>query len=383
MHTLSLAQARRLTLSAGAGFHRPAGRGPTAVVHLVDRLGFVQIDTISVVERAHHHILAARLPGYQTAWLDRADVFEYWAHAAAFLPWRDFRHTLPRKQRVKAHGHDWFRVEKADVEAVLGRIRAEGPLMARDFEAPKRMAGWWDWKPAKRALEYLFMSGELMVSRQGFQKVFDLTERVLPAGVDTHEPTGQEHAHWYIDRALDVWGLVARDELAYLRREHVDHLDAVLAHREEAGALVKVAIDGVPKTSYWVRPTALEAIDALPGPDRALHILSPFDPFLIHRKRINRLFGFDFGIECYLPAAKRTFGYFALPLFWGTSFVGLLDAKADRGAGQLRIQNLRYDGPAKKRASFDAALNKALVEFSRFNGVAVGVAGFVDRDRPC
>jgi len=377
MPSLSLAQARRLTLSAGAGFHRPAGRGPTAVTNLIDRLGFVQIDTISVVERAHHHIVAARLPGYKTAWLDKADVFEYWAHAAAFLPWRDFRHTLPRKQRVKAHGHDWFRVEKADVEAVLGRIRTEGPLMARDFEAPKRMAGWWDWKPAKRALEYLFMSGELMVSRRGFQKVFDLTERVLPTGVDTREPTGPEHAQWYIDRALDVWGLVARDELAYLRREHVDHLDAALAQREEEGALVKVEVEGVPKTTYWVRPADLETIDALPGPDRALHILSPFDPFVIHRKRVNRLFGLDFGIECYLPAAKRTFGYFALPLFWGGSFVGLLDAKADRSAGQLLIQNLRYDGPAKRRGAFDAALNKALVEFSRFNGVepAVGVPG--------
>lgn len=378
MHTLSLAQARRLALSAGAGFHRPAGRGPTAVTHLIDRLGFVQIDTISVVERAHHHILAARLPGYQTTWLDQADVFEYWAHAAAFLPWRDFRHTLPRKARVRDQGHDWFRVERADAEAVLERIRSEGPLMARDFEAPKRMAGWWDWKPAKRALEYLFMSGELMVSRQGFQKVFDLTERALPAGVDTRTPTPEEHAHWYIDRALDVWGLVARDELAYQRREHVDHLGPVLTQREEAGSLVKVAVEGVPKAAYWLRPADLETLDTLPGPDRSLHILSPFDPFLIHRKRINRLFGFDFTIECYVPAPKRTFGYFALPLFWNGAFVGLLDAKADRSAGQLLIQNLRYDGPTKKRGAFDAALNKAQVEFSRFNGVAPGVAGRVD-----
>lgn len=369
MHTLSVTQARRLTLAAGAGFHRPAGRGPAAVAALVDRIGFVQIDTISVVERAHHHIVAARLPGYKNTWLDKAPVFEYWAHAAAYLPWRDFRHTLPRKERVRVHGHDWYHVERVDAEKVLERIRAEGPLMARDFEAPKRTAGWWDWKPAKRALEYLFMSGELMVTRQGFQKVFDLTERVLPPGTDTRTPTADEHAAWMVDRALDAWGLAARDEFAYQRREHADRVDAALRQKEEEGSLVKVEVEGVAKTPYWVRPSDLEIVDALPGPERTLRILSPFDPFLIHRKRIRRLFGFDFTIECYVPAEKRSFGYFALPLLLGNAFVGLLDAKADRAAGTLLVQNLRYDGTASKKKAFDAALTKALQAFAAFNGV--------------
>ena len=367
--TLSLPQARRLALAAGSGFHRPSGRGPAAVADLVDRLGFVQIDTISVVERAHHHVVAARLPGYKTEWLGRAPVFEYWAHAAAFLPWRDFRHTLPRKVRIRDRGHDWFEIDRALADQVLQRIRTEGPLMARDFEAPKRTAGWWDWKPAKRALEFLFMAGDLMVTREGFQKVFDLTERMLPPGTDTRLPTPEEHAAWYVDRALDVWGLVARDEIAYLRQEHTDAIDAVLRGREEHGTLVKVTVDGVAKTPYWVRPADLERVDALPRPGRELTILSPFDPFVIHRKRVNRLFGFDFTIECYVPAPKRTFGYFALPLFLGHEFVGLLDAKADRAAGTLLVQNLRYDGKPKKRPAFDAALAKALGKFAAFNGV--------------
>jgi uncharacterized protein len=373
--TLSLSQARRLALAAGSGFHRPEGRGPAAVAELVDRIGFVQIDTISVVERAHHHILAARLPGYQTAWLDKAPVFEYWAHAAAFLPWRDFRYTLPRKERVRANGHDWFPTDRAEADKVLERIRNEGPLMARDFESPKQKAGWWDWKPAKRALEFYFMAGDLMVTRQGFQKVFDLTERVLPAGTDTRLPTPHEQASWYIDRALDAWGLAARDEFAYQRREHTDLVNSVLKEQEEAGHLVKVLVEGVPKVPYWLRKIDLERIDELPTPDRTLRILSPFDPFLIHRKRLNRLFGFDFTIECYVPAPKRTFGYFALPLLWGDSVVGLLDAKADRSAGSLLIQNLRYDGPPKKRASFDAALAKSLEKFAGFNGVSVPAGG--------
>ena len=368
--TLTAEQARRLALAAGAGFHRATRRGPEAVAEIVDRIGYVQIDTISVVERAHHHILATRIPRYQTEWLERAPVFEYWAHAAAYLPWRDFRYTLPRKERIKANGHDWFRADKAEAERVLERIRSEGPLMARHFETSRRPAGWWDWKPAKRALEYLFMAGDLMVVRQGFQKVFDLTERVLPPGTDSRTPTPHEQAAWYVDRALDAWGLAARDEMAYLRKEYVAHIDAVLRQREEDGSLIRVTVEGVAKTAYWVRPADLERIDAGKAQDRTLRIVSPFDPFLIHRKRMRRLFGFDFAIECYLPAAKRTFGYFALPLFQGTSFVGLLDAKADRSAGRLIVQNLRYDGPAKRRAPFDRSLNKALDAFARFNGVA-------------
>ena len=368
--TLTVEQARRLALAAGAGFHRATRRGPETVAEIVDRIGYVQIDTISVVERAHHHILATRIPRYQTEWLERAPVFEYWAHAAAYLPWRDFRYTLPRKERIKANGHDWFRADKAEAERVLDRIRSEGPLMARHFETSRRPAGWWDWKPAKRALEYLFMAGDLMVVRQGFQKVFDLTERVLPPGTDSRTPTPHEQAAWYVDRALDAWGLAARDEMAYLRKEHVAHIDAVLRQREEDGSLIRVTVEGVAKTAYWVRPADLERIDAGKAQDRTLRIVSPFDPFLIHRKRMRRLFGFDFAIECYLPTAKRTFGYFALPLLQGTDFVGLLDAKADRSAGRLIVQNLRYDGPAKRRAPFDRSLNKALDAFARFNGVA-------------
>lgn len=370
MTTLTLTQARHLALSAGAGFHRSRLRGPDAIAHVVDRIGYVQIDTISVIERAHHHILAARIPGYRNEWLERAPVFEYWAHAAAYLPWRDFRYTLPRKERIKANGHDWFHADKVEAERVLERIRTEGPLMARHFEADRRPAGWWDWKPAKRALEYLFMAGDLMVARQGFQKVFDLTERVLPPGTDTRTPSPREQAAWYVDRTLDAWGLAARDEMAYQRKEHIDCIDTVLREHEEEGSLVRIAVEGIPKTTYWVRSADIDRVDAPKVPDRTLRILSPFDPFLIHRKRMRRLFGFDFAIECYLPAAKRTFGYFALPLFQDATFVGLLDAKADRSVGTLMVQNLRFDGTSKQRPGFDRSLKKALDAFAEFNGVA-------------
>lgn len=368
---LSLREARRLALAAGAGFAVPRRRGAGAVAEVTERIGFVQIDTISVVERAHHHILYSRIPSYGSGMLDRAEVFEYWAHAAAYLPWRDFRHTLPRKERIRRQGHDWFRVERAEADRVLERLRAEGPLMARDFEAPSRAGPWWDWKPAKRALEYLFHAGELMVlPRRGFQKVFDLTERVLPAGTDTRTPAAREHARWYVERALDAWGLAARDELAYQRREHLGEVDAALSELEESGDLVRLRVEGSPKVDYWIRREALDRLPSLRLPRRELRILSPFDPFLIHRKRMRRLFGFDFTIECYLPAPKRSFGYFALPLLWGDAFAGLLDAKADRRAGALRVQALRYDGPAERKGDFLDALAPALADFAAFNGVA-------------
>ena len=220
------------------------------------------------------------------------------------------------------------------------------------------------------------MAGDLMVVRQGFQKVFDLTERVLPPGTDVRCPTASEQAEWYVERALDAWGIVARDEFAYLRKEHHKGVAAVLRQREEEGSLVKVAVEGLPRVDYWLRASDLERIDTLSGPDRALHILSPFDPFLIHRKRVLRLFGFDFSIECYLPEAKRRFGYFALPLLLGREFVGLLDAKADRQAGTLVVRRLRYDGVPRKRASFDAAFAKALDGFAAFNGVTPPASPF-------
>ncbi len=367
---LTRQQACCLALEAGAGFHRPLARGAAAVGELVERIGFVQIDTISVVERAHHHILASRLSGYRKDWLARAPVFEYWAHAAAYLPWRDFRFTLARKERIRAGGHDWFRVERTQVDRVLQRIGAEGPLRARQFEAASGASGWWDWKPAKRALEYLFMAGELMVVRDGFEKVFDLAERVLPSGIDTRRPTPEEQATWYIERALDAWGIVARDEIAYLRREHVGYIDAMLAAGEEERRWQRVAVEGLPRVAYWVRCADLaRSADARPAAPRRLRILSPFDPFVIHRQRLRRLFDFDLRLECYLPAARRSFGYFALPLLFGSAFVGLLDAKADRDTGTLTVRNLRLDVAAKERTRVAPALSRALTAFAGFNGV--------------
>ena len=247
-------------------------------------------------------------------------------------------------------------------------------MRARQFDTAAQGAGWWDWKPAKRALEYLFMAGELMIVRDGFEKVFDLAERVLPAGIDTRCPTPDEQAAWYVERALDVWGIVARDEFAYQRREHVDQVGAVLAAGEEDGRCLRVAVEGIPKTAYWVRPADLARADDLDSGGatrRQLRILSPFDPLVIHRQRLRRLFDFDFRLECYLPADKRSFGYFALPLLYDADFVGLLDAKAERDAGSLCVRQLRLDVAVRDKARVERALRRALDAFAAFNGVTL------------
>ena len=192
------------------------GRGKAATLRAIEHLGYVQIDTISVVERAHHHVLWSRVSNYQPKFLDQLvkerKVFEYWFHAASWLPMRDYRFALPRMNRQNGE-RGWFEnCDKKLVAHILQRVREEGPLRARDFEDTRKgKKQWWDWKPAKQALEQLFMQGELMVSaRQGFQKVYDLPQRVLPDWVDTRLPTLDEYAGYLINTTLRAHGFATQ-----------------------------------------------------------------------------------------------------------------------------------------------------------------------------
>ncbi|HJW30854.1 MAG TPA: crosslink repair DNA glycosylase YcaQ family protein, partial [Saprospiraceae bacterium] len=189
---ISKQEARRIILAAqGLDKMNPFGSGPKSVVKAVEHLGYVQIDTISVVERAHHHVLWNRIPAYQASWLDQAQkksraVFEYWAHAAAYLPMKDFRFSLPVMHAFKSKKDRWPKSQRTEMKKVLDRIKAEGPLMSRDFESTHKGGSWWDWKPAKWALQRLFLEGALMVShREGFQRIYDLPDRIIPEGIDT------------------------------------------------------------------------------------------------------------------------------------------------------------------------------------------------------
>jgi uncharacterized protein len=370
--------ARSIALRARAGFSPEAlggiSGGREGVLEVLRGIGYIQIDTIHVVERAHHHALWSRVPDYDTGDLGALEaeprrIFEYWAHAAAYLPMEDYRFCLPRMERVRREGHDWFRADAQVVDYVRGRIAAEGPLSAKDFEDPRESsAGWWDWKPAKIALERLFQAGEiLVVTRKNFQKIFDLAERVMPPGLDLRTPDEAEMASRYVDAAAAAYGIFAVDEAGYQRDYGKSLIEGEIAARVESGSLAEIEIEGCP-VRYFARPDSVaETAGKGPVAGGEARILSPFDPFVIDRKRIARLFGFEYHIECYLPEAKRSFGYFALPILSGDRFVGLVDAKADRAAKSLIVRRLALDDCEPEPVA------RALLDYARFNG-AVTVA---------
>src|SRR5262245_1420744 len=370
---LSLVQARRLALRSLA-----LELQSHSVSEVVQRLGYVQIDTIAVVERAHHHVLWTRLPTYEVSQLDRAQseerqILEYWSHAAAYLPMEDYRFCLPRMAASRRRRAAWFRAHKPLTQHVMQRISAEGPLRAADFEAePGHRAGpWWDWKPAKLALEYLFHAGRLLVTyRRGFQKYFDLAERVLPPHVNTTRPTPLAYGRHLIRRTLECHGLATENEIAYSKPyARTAVLQAVQAMTAQ-GTLLPVTVEGI-QESYFVQPDHLE--QTLSTPDSTstaatVRLLSPFDNLVIQRKRLQQLFGFHYQIECYVPAAKRQYGYFCLPILWGERFVRRVDPKAHRSKRRLAVLSCFVEHELHGNADFWAAFSQALQTFATFNG---------------
>lgn len=339
---------RRLVLKRQALSQRePFGRGPGATRRAVEHLGYVQIDSINVVDRAHHHVLASRnadhCADFVRQQIRNRTLFEYWFHAAALLPIDDYRFALPRMQQSEIKLRRNLSAKDRRLERyLLDRIRAEGPLAAKDFEGQGGGGGWWDWKPAKRGLERLFFCGELMVhDRQGFQKQFDLRERVLPAKLNLTPPDATAEAEHLINHALRTLGYVALAEATYLRRSAPLRaaVKTLLDAAVEAGTLRPLRWpDGRP---LWVDAAAYAGRRPLaPGGAR---ILSPFDNLIIQRRRLKDLFNFDYQLECYLPAAQRTYGYFTLPVLVGETLLLRLDAKAHRAEARLEIRALHFE----------------------------------------
>jgi len=363
---------RRLALaSQGLLTAAPFGRGVKGTAQAIEHLGYIQLDSISVVERAHHHVLSTRVPGYQPKWSEqlllRGKVFEYWSHAAALLPMTDFRFSLPYKNAIKSGQNHWFKDPDAKLmQALLERIRNEGPLRSRDVETRRQNnSGWWDWKPAKKALEQLYMQGDLMVcDRTGFQKTYDLTERVLPDGVDTREPDTDEFAAHLLQQQLRCHGLVSLKGLTYLRRNAplrqamAEQVNSRFAEQQLTALQLPGGEIYYVETSVWERP--------MPRLSERLVILSPFDNAAIQRDRLSQLFGFDYQLECYVPAAKRRHGYFSLPLLYRDVFIGRMDCKAHRKTRHLEIKNLHFESHGFSDAAVIDALVDALQGFVRF-----------------
>ncbi len=361
-----VARLRRHALGAQGLLQRqPFGRGLPAARKAIQHMGYVQIDTISVVARAHHHVFRSRVPNFVPAMTNRLlkdrSIFEYWSHAAAFLPMADYRYSLPYKEVMQRGRGHWTRSRDPKLmQQMLDRVSSEGPLRSRDVESEQAAsAGWWDWKPAKQALEQLFMEGRLMVSgRDGFEKTYDLPERVLPDWVDTRFPTTQEFAAHILEQQLRCHAFATLKGLTYQRR-NPELRTAVRALVDELTAAGELDCLALPSGEQLFCHAGLMDRKAPRAPRRML-ILSPFDNAVIQRQRLKSIFDFDYQIECYVPASKRRFGYFCLPLLYQDHFVGQVDCKAHRQQRRLEIKSLHFgqhsfDEPDLVNAFADAA----------------------------
>lgn len=374
---ISLAMARQLALHAHGlnnGWTLPSGKKGAA--QIIERLGYVQIDTIHIIQRAHHHTLWARLPAYHPAMLDDLlakdrRVFEWWTHAMAYIPMRDYRFYATRMgdAMLSPRWRAWIEEHHDVVTHVETRIREEGPLGAADFQKPDGVDSgpWWNWKPAKSALELLNDTGVLMVTkRRNFQRIFDLTERVLPPDVDTTPPTEEELQRFIVRFALNTGGVLRANEIQWSRRK----ADPVaLQAMVDAGEVTMFQVEGLNGEPCYALTDVCEAVWQSPNGEPHLHILSPFDNLIIDRRWLKAFFdGFEYTIECYVPAAKRKYGYFVLPILWGDRFVARLDSKADRKPKTFVIKRLLFEPDFDEYETVLPVLAEKLRAFAAFNG---------------
>jgi uncharacterized protein YcaQ len=376
-HPLNKTEARRLWLSAQRlDTPAPFGDGRAAVAAAVRHLGYVQIDTINVIERAHHHILYSRIPGYRRADLRHAQhidksVFEYWTHALSYVPAGDLRFFLPAMRRHRREGHRWFNsVTPADMRKVMRLIR-QGPLTIRDIDDDvlvEKEHLWQSRKPSKRALQLGFYTGVLTISeRNGMLKTYDLMARHFGWDRPPKPASAREITAYLLDRALRSQGIVSLDSICHLDAPSKKAVRSLIETRLRRGELVPVALEGAGKQEHWAYPEALQPAGEA---DSALvHILSPFDPLIIQRKRTELFFCYGHRFEAYVPKEKRLFGYFALPVLVGDEIVAAIDLKTDRPNKKLLMQKWSWVGSGAKRGArkvLKPRIEEELHRFERF-----------------
>jgi uncharacterized protein YcaQ len=361
---LTAPQARRLLLAGSALLGRPPAGG---LEGLVRQLGYVQVDSINVLERAHHLILGCRVRGYAPAKLERLlkrrRLFEHWTHDASAIPLEWYPNWQVRflRSRERILANAWWRQRVGDraeevVAGVLERIRAEGPLRSADFEHPRGegapgqgpAGAWWGWKPQKAALEFLWHTGALAVAgRVNFHKVYDLAERVYPDAHLLPAPDPDRHREWACATALERLTVATPRELAAFwdalePGEAAAWCQAALA----GGRIEKVEVEdragGAVRTACALAGWR-ERLAALPEPEPGMTLLCPFDPILRDRARTQRLFGFDYRFEAFTPEARRQYGYYVLPVLEGDLLVARLDAKLHRERGCLEVKGLWWE----------------------------------------
>lgn len=350
---LSLADARNLHLAAQGLLNKPRRRASLEdIPATISRMSLLQIDTINIVARSPYLVLFSRLGNYPAQWLDeslaRGELMEYWAHEACFMPRSDFRlirHRMLAPEKMGWKYKDaWMQEHEAEIAQLIQHIHDKGPVRSADFEHPRKGAsGWWEWKPHKRHLEGLFTAGKVMViERRNFQRVYDLTYRVMPDWDDERDLVSQTEAEIImLDNSARSLGIFREQWLADYYRLKRPALAAWREARAEQQQIIAVHVEKL--GNLWLHDDLLPLLErALAGKLTATHsaVLSPFDPVVWDRKRAEQLFDFSYRLECYTPAPKRQYGYFVLPLLHRGQLVGRMDAKMHRQTGILEVISL-------------------------------------------
>ena len=371
--SLTQLQARHIWLRAQKlDTAAPFGSGVQAALAAIEHLGYVQIDTIHVIERCHHHILWTRIPQYRREHLRQLQtvdktVFEYWTHALSYVPTRDMKFFMAAMKLQQKSPSSWFdSVSAGDLRKITARIRDGGALSIRDItddELVEKDHAWGSRKPSKRALQLAFHMGKLTISeRAGMLKTYELMDRHFQWDKAPQKATENQVVDYLLDRALTAQGLVSLDSVCHLDAKRKPLVRRVIETRVRRGQLIPVAVDGAGKQEHWAAPTALTDIPAI---TTGVHILSPFDPLVIQRKRLKLFFNYEHLFEAYVPKEKRTYGYFGLPVLVDGEIVAVIDVKADRERRELLLQHWSWVGKGKK-SMHKRSIEEKLHHFEQF-----------------
>jgi hypothetical protein len=375
--SISRAQARRIALAAQQfAVRTPQSVGARHVRGLISQLGAIQIDSVNVLVRSHYLPVFSRLGSYDRALLERVAygkprrVFEYWGHEASFLPMELFPVLRWRMERSRSGAGVWGNVarvgreERELVARVRETITQRGPMSASDFESTgerERAAGWWSWNDTKRAVEYLFWCGEItpLRRRSSFERVYDLSERVIPPDVFRNR-VGEPQAHReLVERAARAFGIAVESDLRDYFRLPVAQTKRAIADLIEDGRLLPVKVEG------WKQAAYLHADARAARRVEKSALLSPFDSLVWNRERTKRLFDFHYRIEIYTPSHKRVHGYYVLPYLLDEQLAARVDLKADRQRGVLLVHAVHYE-PGVNRRSVRARLHEDLQVMARW-----------------
>lgn len=380
---LSLETVRLLAVYKQGLHRRPARAGRQALLDAIRRIGLLQLDTVHVVARSHYLVMLSRVGLYDPEDLDallypERKLFEGWAHVACLIPIEQYPRLAPVIHARRQQGRpDWLHRRlgenpQATLDAILAEVRERGPVASREFEDPRHeRKGWWDWKPAKDALEYLFDVGHLMIDRrENFQRFYDLAERVLPESAAPPTGTVEEYQRWAVERGVWHLGVATAPQAADYYRLKITPTRRAVSALVQEGALLPVEVEGWKEPAYLC-PADLPLVREIEAGEHRPEVttlLSPFDNLIWDRARVEDLFGFEYRIEIYTPASQRRYGYYVMPILHRGRLVGRLDPKADRQSNRLIVRGLYLEPGENPGDHLVEGLAGALGEFAAFHG---------------